>query len=351
MRIFINFFLKTTAFFLAISVFFVIIALLIGFFSDFDKNFSTIEGNSSSNNKIALLKLNGPILNNETLATNHTFLLNFRVIYTAEVEKILKKLELENIKGLIVSINSPGGSVGASYKLFNIFKNFKEKNDVEIFFHTNELMTSGAYWVALSGKKIFAEYGSLIGSIGVKGPDWIYYDEPTSFSSGILGNSIETKKGIKKFGNIAGNSKDLFDPFRPPTKEESSKLQKIVQNIYNDFIINVSKNRKLEKTTITKNIGAMIFDTKSAKENFLIDDIGELQFVTDSLVKYLNFKDYQIIEIQNKTPNFLQELIKSSFYSENYIENINKSHMTELCNIIKFQFSVIIIQNNLISSC
>ena len=51
-------------------------------------------------------------------------------------------------------------------------------------------MASGAYWAALSGNKIFANYGSLIGSIGVKGPDWIYFDEPILISNGLLGSSV-----------------------------------------------------------------------------------------------------------------------------------------------------------------
>ena len=66
------------------------------------------------------------------------------------------------------------------------------------------MLTSGAYWVSLSGDKIFASYGAIIGSIGVKGPDWIYFNSPTSLSSGILGTSIESPNGIKMYSNIAG---------------------------------------------------------------------------------------------------------------------------------------------------
>ena len=102
MRIFINFFLKTTAFFLAISVFFVIIALIIGFFSDFDKNFSTIEGSSNSNNKIALLKLNGPILNEPINNFDIGYLGNINIIFVSEVENKLKLL-IHVIKLILMS--------------------------------------------------------------------------------------------------------------------------------------------------------------------------------------------------------------------------------------------------------
>ena len=58
-------------------------------------------------------------------------------------------------------------------------------------------MASGAYWAALSGNKIFANYGSLIGSIGVKGPDWIYFDNPIVISNGLLGSSVVTKTVLR----------------------------------------------------------------------------------------------------------------------------------------------------------
>ena len=63
-----------------------------------------------------------------------------------------------------------------------------------------------------SGDKIYANYGSIIGSIGVSGPSWYYYDKPKSISTGILGQKIETENGIYIFDQNAGNSKDLFNP-------------------------------------------------------------------------------------------------------------------------------------------
>ena len=108
---------------------------------------------------------------------------------------------------MIVSINSPGGSVSATYNLYHILYDFKINNDVKIFFHTNELLASGGYWVALASDKIYANYGSLIGSIGVRGPDWIYFDTPIAISKGLLGESIETKKELKNLIQLLDNLK------------------------------------------------------------------------------------------------------------------------------------------------
>ena len=64
------------------------------------------------------------------------------------------------------------------------------------------MRASGGCWAALASDKIYAGYGAIIGSIGVRGPDWSYYDNPVSISTGILGKSVETKGGIKKYNTI-----------------------------------------------------------------------------------------------------------------------------------------------------
>ena len=212
-------------------------------------------------------------------------------------------------------------------------------------------MASGAYWAALSGNKIYANYGSLIGSIGVKGPDWIYFDEPLVISSGLLGSSVATKNGIKKFSNIAGNSKDIYDPFRSPTKKEKVDLHNAVQNIYNDFVREVSSSRKIEKNTILNDIGAMIYDTKSAKEKFLIDDTATLEKVIKIMSEHLNLDNFQVIEKENYKSSLFENIIAINFLPRNFLNNSKDTQINLICNIAKFQLSTIIIQNNLYSSC
>ena len=353
MGTFIRTFIKIFAFLSAISIFFILLSLVINFFpiNQNNKYFINSIGDENSPNKIAIIKLNGPILNEPSSNLDINLFSNIEIIYTTHIKKVLTELESEKIKGLIISINSPGGSVSASYNLYNLFNDFKNQNNIKIFFHTNELVASGAYWTALSGYKIYANYGSLIGSIGVKGPDWIYFDKPMSISTGLLGSSIETKNGIKKFNNIAGNSKDLFDPFRPPTKNEINDLQIAVQNIYNDFVNVVSKNRKIENEFIINEIGAMIYDTKTAKEKFLIDDISSLDIVIKIMAENLQLKNYQIIKKKGYKSNFLQRLIHTNFFSKKYIDYIYNMQNQDICNISKFGLSLMISQNKLVSNC
>ena len=78
----------------------------------------------------------------------------------------------------------------------------------------------------------------------------IYYNSPTSLSPGILGGYIESPNGIKLYSNIAGISKDIFNPFREPTDKEITQLQQMVDDIYEDFINLVSSSRKIETKII-----------------------------------------------------------------------------------------------------
>jgi protease-4 len=201
------------------------------------------------------------------------------------------------------------------------------------------MLASGGYWFAMSGDKIFADYGAVIGSIGVKGPDWLYYNSPTSLSNGILGSSVESNNGIKLFSNTAGKSKDIFNPFRKPTQKEQEYLQEIVDDIYEDFANLVSSKRKIEKNIIKNEIGAMIFNTKKAQENFLIDSQKNIDQVTKYLLKELNDNTLQIIN-NSKTEGY--NLLGINFIERMIFKDYENIANKKFCNNLLNEFSVIL---------
>ena len=304
--------------------------------------FSYLQGNINSKQKIAIFNINGPIISEPPNFYNFKFLQSLEVIYPSLIRKHLGELEEEEILGLIVSMNSPGGSVSASQKIYNLFKKFKNTNNIPVYFHTTDMLASGGYWVSLSGDKIFASYGSLVGSIGVKGPDWIYYNSPTSISTGILGSSVESSKEIQLFSNIAGKSKDIFNPFRPPTKKEIIKLQNMINDIYNDFVNLVSSNRKIEKKIIKNEIGAMIFNSKQAKEHYLIDDQKNIDQIIDIFSKKLNLDSALIISNVNNNKsqilNFNYLLFLANLNKIDYYNNLIKN---KFCNNLLNEVSAV----------
>ena len=293
MSTFFQTFSKILGFLCAFLFFTIILIISLNFYnkSNID-NFNYSEGQKKSENIIGVLYLNGPIISNPINEFNINFFQNFEIITPSKIKKYLLELEEKKISGLIISINSPGGSVSATNEIYNSINSFKLKNNIPIYFHSTNILASGAYWISLAGDKIFASYGSLVGSIGVKGPDWLYYNSPTSFSPGIIGNSIESPNGIELFTNIAGKSKDIFNPFRKPTEFEIIELKKMVEKIYTDFINLVSSKRKIEKEFLTNDIGAMIFDSENAKEKFLIDNEQSFNTTIEFLINNLKIDDF-----------------------------------------------------------
>ena len=324
---FLNVFLKTLGFLFGITTFFIIITLMSGLFENDNQKYRVIEGKNNSKNIIAILNLNGPIIEN----SNHSLINNIvNYINPNDVKDYLSELKLINPNLIIIKINSPGGTVSSSSDLEKIISDYKKLNNAEVYFYTNSVLASGGYWVATSGNKIYANFGSIIGSIGVSGPRWYYYNEPTTISKGFIGSKIETKNGIQIFDQNAGISKDLYNPFRKPTEKELKHLQNIVMDIYEDFLLKVSNSRKIEINTIKNDIGALIYNSKQAKEKFLIDGVLSFDELIVQIISERKFNDYKIIEFDAKE-NILDK----------YLVNFFDFKYSVLCNELNSNFVTI----------
>ena len=332
--IFFSVFFRTLGFLSALLIFIIIINLLLHFSNELEKKqFVMTDGIPSSNNIIANINLNGPIFNNNSNVLGNNL---YDYINPSQVKSYLEELKELEIKALIININSPGGTVSATAELEQIIYEFKKHTNTKVYFFTKEILASGGYWVATTADRIFASYGSIIGSIGVSGPSWFYYNIPTSLSSGIFGQTIETKEGIEVFNQNAGEGKDLFNPFRRPRSDEIKHLQKIVDDVYNDFITKVSKNRKIEISNLKNDIGALIYSSNQAKNNFLIDDILNYETLIKLIAKENKFDDYKIYE--NKVSNSILTNLLVKY--ENQTDH--KYSLENICRNLESNISVVI---------
>ena len=331
--LFFNVFFRTLGFLSALLIFLVIINILLHFSNNIQKNqFVMTDGIESSDNIIGNINLNGPIFNNNKDVLSNNF---YNYINPEQVKSYLEELKRIKIKVLLININSPGGTVSATAELEKILHEFKKETNTKVYFYTKEILASGGYWVATTADKIFASYGSIIGSIGVSGPSWFYYNTPLSLSSGILGQTIETKEGIEVFNQNAGEGKDLFNPFRRPKTDEIKHLQNIVDDVYNDFVTKVSKSRKIEISNLKNNIGALIYSSNQAKNNFLIDDILNYEALIKLIIKENEFEDYKIYE--NKVSNSILTNLLVRFEDQT-----NKYSFENICRNLETNISVVI---------
>jgi protease-4 len=176
-------------------------------------------------------------------------------------DRLRELIEEDAVKGVLLSINSPGGTVGASKELYAAVKDLSEKKPVVV--SMLDQATSGGYYTASSATKIYANAGTLTGSIGV-------------ILSGFNAKELLSKVGIQAQTIKTGPYKDIFSSFRDLSDPERQLLQDLLQSTYQEFITDVSKGRKLDLEVVRKLADGRIYTGSQAKENKLVDAIGTL---------------------------------------------------------------------------
>jgi len=175
------------------------------------------------------------------------------------VQKIDAAANNSAIKGVLLTVDSPGGAVAPSVEIAYAIKRLKAKKPVVVY--AKGTMASGSYYAGIWANKIIANPGSMIGSIGVimQGADL----------SGIM-----HKIGIKSQVIKAGLYKQVGTPDRPWTKYEKNELNKVIQGTYNMFTRDVASARKLNIKKRNVFANAHIFTAQQAKDVGLIDEVG-----------------------------------------------------------------------------
>lgn len=216
-----------------------------------------------SNNKIAILYLEGTIVDGEGQIG--------QVGSSRYIEEIRKIRQDKNIKGVVARINSPGGSAVASELILRELQLTAKEKPVVV--SMGDVAASGGYWIATVGEKIFANDTTITGSIGVFGV--LFNIEDIAKANGI-------NNGIVKTNKLA----DLADSFNAKTPEELAIYQDNVERIYDLFLQKVSQARKIPIEQVNQIAQGRVWSGKSAQEKGLVDEIGGL----DQAIEYLNTK-------------------------------------------------------------
>ncbi|MEY3302036.1 MAG: signal peptide peptidase SppA [Pseudanabaena sp.] len=212
-------------------------------------------------------------------------------------DRLRELIEDESVKGVLLSINSPGGTVGASKELYQAVKDLSETKPVVV--SMLDQATSGGYYAASSATKIYANAGTLTGSIGV-------------ILSGFNAKELLDRVGIQPQTIKTGPYKDIFSPFRELGDPERQLLQDLLQSTYQEFITDVSKGRKLDLEVVRKLADGRLYTGQQAKDNKLVDAIGTLDVAIADL-RTLSRKKFNLpesIELPiRKTPASFERLL------------------------------------------
>lgn len=218
----------------------------------------------------------------------HTALVEIEgVIFTGEeagadnvVSGLRSAFEDSDTKGVIVRINSPGGSpVQAGYIHDEILRLRKKYPDIPLYAVIADIAASGGYYVAAAADKVYADEASIVGSIGVR-----------MDSFGFV-QAIE-KLGIERRLMTAGDNKALMDPFLPQKPEETAHIQGLLEKIHAQFIEVVKKGRGNRLTDEDKLFSGLVWSGEESIKLGLVDALGSAGFVSREVIDAERIKDF-----------------------------------------------------------
>jgi len=200
------------------------------------------------------------------------------IIQPKDVVKQLKKLgDDDSIKAIILHVNTPGGGVAASEEIYQAVKRIHDKKKKPIIASIETVGASGGYYVSSATDKIFADHGSVVGSIGVIA-EWYNY--------GDLLHWAKMKEVIFKTGEF----KDTGNPTRDLTPAEKEYLQGLINNMYGQFIHAVAQGRNLKEEQVRSIADGRVWTGEQAKDLHLVDELGDMQAAVDYTAKSVGIK-------------------------------------------------------------
>lgn len=221
----------------------------------------------------ALIELNGVIADNELASADN--------IVTA----LRDAFDNENSAGVILRINSPGGSPVQSGYIYDEILRLREDNpDTPLYAVVTDICASGGYYIASAADKIYADKASIVGSIGVRMDNFGFVD------------AIE-KLGIERRTLTAGDNKALLDPFLPENEKAKAHMQTMLTEIHQQFIDAVKQGRgdRLD-SSVDGVFSGLIWTGEAAVNIGLVDELASSSHVAREVIGAETIVDYTLQE-------------------------------------------------------
>lgn len=189
-------------------------------------------------------------------------------------------------KGVVLRINSPGGSPVQSGYIYDEIRRLREVHkDIKVYAVIADLGASGAYYIASAEDEIYADKASLVGSIGV-----------TAASFGFV--DAMSKLGVERRVYTSGEHKAFLDPFQPQKQEETEFWQGVLNTTHQQFIESVKKGRgdRLKVDGHPELFSGLVWSGEQALELGLVDKLGNTSFVAREVIGAKEIVDYTVQE-------------------------------------------------------
>lgn len=221
-----------------------------------------------------------------------------KITHATTVDMIKKASKDKEIKGIILRIDSGGGSAQASDIIYNEIENVKKERKIPIITSMSGVAGSGGYYIACNSDYIIANPSTITGSIGVIG---LTLNAEELFDKLYINWSTVKKGKHSDFGNMT----------RKWTEDEKNIMHKLIASSYSDFVSKVAKGRGKEFDEIDKIAQGRIWTGVQAKQNGLIDDVGGLEKAKEKMKSLAKIKgDIEVVNMikSDKTIEFAMSI-------------------------------------------
>ncbi len=234
--------------------------------------------------KIAVININGVISNYETAIQN---------IETAQIDS--------SIKAVVIAVDSPGGAVGAAQEIYSAIEKLRKEKPVVV--SMGNVAASGGYYISVPANVIYANPGTITGSIGV-------IIQHVSFAK------VLDKLGVKVENIKSGKNKDILYPNKELTPQQKKLLEETIKDVYNQFLEDIVKYRQIDINTLKQYADGRIFTGRQAKKLKLIDKLGNIQDAVEEAKKLAGLEGKKVMVIRiRKEESILKKMLQSKISS------------------------------------
>jgi protease-4 len=210
-------------------------------------------------------------------------------------QEMRKIREDDDVKAVVLRVNSPGGSATAAEVIGREVMLTGKKKPVIV--SMGNLAASGGYWISMGSNRIFAEPNTITGSIGVFG--MLFNAEKLAANNGLTWDVVKT-----------GRFADTNTVSRPKNPQELANIQRIVDRIYDRFITKVADSRKLPKNKVQEIAQGRVWSGTAAKQLGLVDEIGGLEDAVREAAKQAKLGDDWQLEEYPKRRSFEERILE-----------------------------------------
>lgn len=217
-----------------------------------------------------------------------------------DVIRQLKKYQKnKSVKAIVVRVESPGGGIAPSQEIYEAIKSIK-KSGKPVVISMGSMAASGGYYISLGANKIFANPGTLTGSIGV-------IIEYPNFSQ------LMDKVGVNMTTVKSGKMKDAGSPYRKSNEVDQKYFQQLIDNGYEQFIEAVISERKIDRNELVKLADGRVFTGRQAYDYKLVDSLGTYDDAINYAAKLGNIEGEPKILKEKKKQSLMEIMLSKVF--------------------------------------